>query len=663
VIRRLLERTGPRPLLIARYVVFKARRRRLDRRLRRDYERLVVSVPPGGRLRSAPLDLPSRTALPAALADGADRVRAEADLVAGHRVAFLGSGLVALGVEIDWHRDFKSGHCWPGAFYQDVEVTRLTDDSDAKVPWELSRGHHLLTLARAAVLDRDERLARELELQLAAWIGANPPGFGINWVNSMEIGIRAVNWIWAIRTLEAWRPLEPALRERVTRSLQSHARHIFLNLEGSPLLRSNHYLSDILGVLALGVHVEGDPAAAQWRRYAHRAFEREIVSQVLADGAGFEASTSYHGLALEIFLLARAIAAEAGTPFSRRYDERLEAMLDLSRAIRHPDGRLPLFGDGDSGRILPGGFERPATHDALLWLGAAVLERRAPLPGPASAEVAWILGAEAWRRVNGRRAPAGEPLRNAFPDGGLYVLRGERAHLVVRCGDVGQNGAGGHAHNDVASFELSHSGIPLVVDSGTYAYTADPQARNTFRSTAAHNTVVVDDEEINPLPERELFQLRQCARIHVHEWRDEPDAARLVVSHDGYRRLPGDPVHRRTFELDRRAGELRVEDEIDGDGHHSVASFLHLAPGAEVTVARDSVVEVARCGSRARISFAGSEIAVEEAWCSAEFGVREPALRIVARAAGPLPISFGYTVALADASAALDETAMAEARA
>ena len=134
MIRRLLRRTGPRPLLIARYVAFKVHRRWLDRRLRRTYPRLVVSVPPGARLRPAPLDLPQRADLPEPLRADAERIRAEADLAARHRVSFLGSGFVSLGAEIYWHRDFKSGYRWPSAFYQDVEVTRLDDDSDAKVP-------------------------------------------------------------------------------------------------------------------------------------------------------------------------------------------------------------------------------------------------------------------------------------------------------------------------------------------------------------------------------------------------------------------------------------------------------------------------------------------------------------------------------------------------
>jgi O-antigen/teichoic acid export membrane protein len=649
--RSLLTRVGPHPVLLSRFVVHRLAQRTRAWRLRRSYDRLVARVPQQGRLRVAPLDIGPAAELPGELQADAERLYTEAETILEGTVAYLGSGPVAIGPDIDWHRDFKSGYRWPAdTFYQDLEVTRLSDASDAKVPWELSRGHQLLTLARAATLFRDERFARELERQLASWLDANPPGRGINWVNPMEVAIRAVNWIWAIRTLEAWRPLDPALRRRVTASMQSHGRHIAANLEGSPLLRSNHYLSDVLGLMALGAVIAGDPAAARWRRLARRELDRQMLAQVHDDGVGFEASTSYHGLALEIFLLGRILSIQAWHLLSPKYDARLQRMLDVSRAIRHPDGRVPLFGDGDSGRVLPGGFDRPPTHDPLLWLGSMLLGTGRPVEGPVDPEVAWTLGVCAWRAAT-ELAPEPEP-PSAFPDGGLYVLRGGGCHAVVRCGDVGQNGAGGHAHNDVLSFELSY-GIPFVVDSGTYAYTADPDARNAFRSSRAHNVVVVDDRELNPLPSRDMFRLPQVAHARVEHWQESAHTTRLVLSHDGYADGPGGVLHRRTLELDRRTGRLSLVDELVGTGEHVVESLLHLAPGTAVTATGPGAFELARGDDCAHVAFWGvGEIEVTEGWVSSEFGSRERAPLLVARAPARLPARFGYAFAPATPIAA-----------
>jgi hypothetical protein len=632
-------------VLIGTYVVHKVAERLRRRRLRRSYDRIVARVPAGVRLGASPIDLSPARELPSELRDAAELVRREGEAIVAGTVDFLGSGPVFVGREIDWHTDFKSGYRWsPTTFYQDLEITRLTDASDAKVPWELSRGHQFLTLARAATLFEQDRFADELERQLAHWIAENPPGFGINWTNPMEVAIRAVNWIWAIRTLEASRPLNPRLRAIVTASLQAHARHLATNPEGSPLLRSNHYLSDILGLLALGAYVNRDRSARRWLTRARLAFERQILDQVLDDGVGFEASTSYHGLALEIFLIAKHIAREVGQPFSRRYDLRLGQMLEVSRSIRHPDGRIPLFGDGDSGRVLPGGFARPPTHDPLLWLGAALLGRQAPLEGPPAAEVAWTLGMRAWEAV-AEGASAGEPPA-AFQEGGLYVLRGDGVHAVVRCGDLGQNGAGGHGHNDVLSYEFGYS-VPLVVDSGTYAYTSDPAARNRFRSTAAHNSVVVDGTEINPLPDDDMFHLPQLAHPVVESWDETPRMVRLVASHDGYREFPGGVTHRRALELHRTTGELSVIDELQGSGYHRAESFVHLAPATRVVRRKGSLAfDLVNGKARARITFWGFNDSIEltDGWVSSEFGRRERAAVLVARWSGSIPTRFGYTL-------------------
>ena len=185
---------------------------------------------------------------------------------------------------------------------------------------------------------------------------------------------------------------------------------------------------------------------------------------MLDDGVGFEASLPYHGLSLEMFLVAWHVAQLTGRPLSERYRVRLKRMLEVSRSVRHPTGRSPAFGDLDSGRLLPGGFARPATHDNLLDLGAAMLGLPRPLDAAPDAEVAWTLGLQPWRALAARPVES-RPLTTAFPSGGLYVLQGGGAHMVVRWGGVGQNGNGGHAHNDLSSYELSY-GTPIVVDPG-----------------------------------------------------------------------------------------------------------------------------------------------------------------------------------------------------
>lgn len=87
--------------------------------------------------------------------------------------------------------------------------------------------------------------------------------------------------------------------------------------------------------------------------------------------------------------------------------------------------------------------------------------------------------------------PVGEGLADGlelhgFPDFGLFVFRSGRLYLALRCGPVGQNGNGGHAHNDQLAVELTVDGVDLIEDPGSYLYTPLPDRRNAYRSVASH---------------------------------------------------------------------------------------------------------------------------------------------------------------------------------
>ena len=76
----------------------------------------------------------------------------------------------------------------------------------------------------------------------------------------------------------------------------------------------------------------------------------------------------------------------------------------------------------------------------------------------------------------------------------------------------------GHVHNDKLSFELQVNGEDLVRDPGTFTYSSNPEKRNEFRSTKAHNGIVVKGiEQNNPIG---LFYLDRAVKCEVLEIQD-----------------------------------------------------------------------------------------------------------------------------------------------
>src|SRR5262249_28397448 len=417
---------------------------------------------------------------------------ARADRACHHVFDLLGSGPVSLGARIDWHRDFKTGRRWPLRQHRSLVYRHYDGASDIKVPWELSRFQHLPALGLAYSHTGDARYPAEFQAQVDAWLDDNPYARGVNWACPMDVALRAWSWMWAYWLFEDAPGIDAAFWSRFLRALFLHGRSVSENLEFSPDVNGNHYLADGVGLLALGLFFGPAKEPAPSVDLAPATVFGEMEHQVHEDGVDFEQSIPYHRLVTEFFLTGALLAMRHGLQPPSGFLARLERMLEFTAAYTRPDGQAPVIGDADDGRLHVLGHQAINDHRYLLSTGAVVF-RRPDFKTAASRfweESFWLLGPA------GARAFAELPERDdtrsrAFAAGGFFIMRAPGAHVVVDCGDIGLRGRGGHGHNDTLAIDVFYRGAPLLVDSGCYVYTASPRLRNAFRSTAAHNTVVV----------------------------------------------------------------------------------------------------------------------------------------------------------------------------
>jgi hypothetical protein len=506
--------------------------------------------------------------------DPGDGVVERADAVAAHRFDLLGSGPTELGAQIDWLADFKSGRRWP---LRHGSLLRLAygDGSDVKVPWELSRAQHLPLLAAAHRITGERRYLDELGAQVESWLDQNPVELGPNWASTMDVAIRAANWVAAL-ALAAEHVAGERWFDRALESLLLHGRFIRANPEWSDA-RGNHYLADVVGLLPLAALFSGSAEGRGWADWATAELVSEMEHQVREDGTVHEASTAYHRLVTELFLCG-AQAADALVPgrLPDAFRARLERMLGFVRDYTRPDGLAPQIGDADDGRFLPLGDygADPRDHRHLFAQAGQAYE-----PATKSA---------------------------AYPDGGYYVLRRGELYAIVRCGDVGRHGRGGHGHNDQLSFELAAGDSPLVVDPGTYVYTPDPAERNRFRSTAFHATLRVDGAEQNELPTDDLFLMTDRAHAECLS----ADETSFEGRHRGF---PG-TTHTRRVELQEDG--LVIRDTVSSPDEHELEWTFPLLPSGDTSL---------------EVRADGLDFQPEQGWYSPRYGVREPTTFLRAR--------------------------------
>lgn len=463
--------------------------------------------------------------------------------------------------------------------------------------WTVTLHYHQWAMELAAIAaNGGVRAAQARELYreyLSDWIErcdlSHPGACHLAW-NSYAIGTRLDCWgRSALRLGSAWWSENPQFAERFLSSFWRQAQHLANNIEWD--LRGNHLVRDAVGLAWAGRFFDGSNAP-RWLKQAGELARDQAREQVLADSGHFERSPMYHLHVMHDFeTLAQLID-------DRSVKDELKSTVDRMRGfatwLRHPDGGLVLFND--------------ATLDE---------ELRSPQP---------------------TTVPRGG---GYFSDTGLAVWHGPKWTLFFDVGPIGPDYQPGHGHADNLTLECSYDGERLFVDPGTHSYDRD-ERRAYDRSTAAHNTVCVDETDSSEV--WHIFRAGRRARpLDVNVVADQAhfDAS---AAHDGYRNLGG-VIHRRRVQL-ADDDTLTITDRLEGRGSHSLEGGWLLAPGWTVTPAVSGWC-LHREGHALRVHLQGlsaMRLCLEARPWHPRFGVEIPTTRLTWRWDGALPFDLTTSV-------------------
>jgi len=555
------------------------------------------------RQRVAPRAAPARIVAAPAWVHVPARIGARPYLEAADRICAGRFDLFALrdaplGAPPPWNRDPKTGVAAPSVFglrlnYRDVRVV-----GDIKYLWELNRQGHLVTLAQAYALSGQRHYAAAIRAHLESWFAACPYPRGPNWSSALEAALRLINWaaVWQLlggaHGLVFTNADGARFRERWLQSIRQHALFIRANFSRYSSA-NNHLIGEAAGLYIAALTWPFWPDAGKWRAQAHAILEREAERQNAPDGVNREQSTSYQQFVAELLLLALLAGRANGVAFSRAYTGRIEAMLEYLASIVDVAGNVPMIGDADDAVALK--LAPQAGADRWRWLlgAGALLFRRGEFKrkaDPPDDRLRWLFGAgtdDAYARLDTARASL-LPVRREFPLGGYYILgcgfeTRDEIRLLVDAGPLGYGRLAAHGHADALAFTLSVGGREFFVDPGTYAYHADDAWRACFRSTAAHNTVLIDG--VDQSRQAGNFMWLAHANAGCSAWHSTEDEDVFEGWHDGYARLREPVVHRRRIVLDKRARRFVLEDRLVMAGRHEVTLFFHCSENCVVASA------------------------------------------------------------------------------
>ncbi len=631
---------------------------RLKQAARSTQDRLIsahgISVPAPQSLHATATFVQSHPGI-----DAAPYVR-QADKILAGRYSIFDLEDVQLGNPPNWNRDPLTGTIAPlqAAGSLDYRDERLV--GNIKYLWEPNRHLHIPTLAQAYSLTGDLRYAQAVKTHIESWIEQCPPGRGANWCSSLELAIRLINWSIAWQLLGGYgAPLFAdatgrVFRERWMRSVFLQTRAITRKLSRFSSA-NNHLIGETAGVYVASTTWNCWPQMRAWGLQCKEILSQEAMIQNAEDGGNREQAFAYQQFVLDFLLIAGLAARASHEDFPLDYWQRMERMMEFLAAMMDVQGHVPMIGDADDGYVVAlsstnrSAIDSPDTlgdnYRSLLATGAALFRRAdfARKVGELDDKTRWLLSADElsdFDRLASSRGPA--IARREFPQSGYYVLGSsfdtpDEIRMVIDSGPLGYLSIAAHGHADALSVTLNVGGEEVLIDPGTYSYHTEPEWRRYFRSTRAHNTVMVDDRDQSVQTGNFMWSRHAVARcLHFGEHGTQQ---RFLGEHDGYCALREPLEHQREILFDPVQRLFMIKDILEGQGTHEVCQHWHFAEHLAPIVAEDEIhVETDRHRIRlvpqsmpAHVQLYRGGTAEEGGWISRRFGHKEPTTTVVWR--------------------------------
>ena len=307
-------------------------------------------------------------------------------------------------------------------------------------------------------------------------------------------------------------------------------------------LLGNHLLENAIS-LAFAASYFGQ---AEWASKATKIIKRELIKQVLSDGGHFELSPMYHAIIMyrlsELYdlMISNPSKAKILSALNNQLVSTLSAMGSWLNTFQFGDGSIAWVNDA-SISMMPS-----KVPDLLSYLKALGIELSSK-----------PLSSSGYRRVN---TPNYE--------------------LLIDIGDIGAEYIPGHAHADSLNFVLNWAGQPIIVDTGISTYEANEQ-RSIERSTMAHNTVTVQDENSSDV--WASFRVGERAQTRInHESETEISVAHGGYAHDGVE-------HLRTWTFNDC--ELSISDQLIGNvSDISARLYLHFDYNLAPVIKKNEII-------------------------------------------------------------------------
>lgn len=415
----------------------------------------------------------------------------------------------------------------------------------------LNRFYFLPSFARMYYISGDRSYLDDMMKIIRQWIANNPRlpdshRTTYNW-RDMQVAWRSIHFSWCFYLGE--NGLTADEKMLITDFLREHADILLTGFGQAALNEFNHQSHGALAMLYLGILFPGLEGAEELRRKGIIILNHHLEKAFYPDGGNVEQMFGYYPFEAHIFRDAYLLCRSNGIEPPLNSVPMLRKMAAYICAVARPDGSMPQVNDS---------YEMPV--QPILDTINEIIE------GDTTCRIASAYLPETQVAV----------LRDKS-DGSWYILANPASVI------------GAHAHAGRLAFELWYSGKLVVTDSGCCNYD-DPSLVKWYRTSRAHNTVIIDGLSDAATSTSALWVARRETKNKITKWVTGEDISYLTMVSPVEEAANSSVLWSRTIALVRDRFAV-IMDYFEASGDHNYEILFHFPPAAvEVNESRKSLV-------------------------------------------------------------------------
>lgn len=505
-----------------------------------------------------------------------------ADNILQHKFLLFSKHVIHTGTPIFWSGDYEEGSnyhntntIWePGKTYSKATLLAETR-GDIHFVWGLNRHQHFLDLGKAYWYTGEEEFVQEFIDEIIDWIGQNPYYLSVNWVDSYEIALRGLFWIFGYMFFFSSDLVDEEFFCRFYQFLLFHGHAVYESLRtASKSLKPHHAVADAAFLYLLGTVFPEYMHSKTWSKFGWEILQWK--SNLLTVENIIEGSLASLVNSIELYCIVLVVRKNNRYHTPHTIIEGLAKMLEQLSLFIKPNGSLTRFAEEHPIQLTRGMYAQSENFRYLFSMAAVLLKKgEFKVLGKTFEEpLLWFFGSQGCQDFE-KLAIQSLPRQSYLaPNCSYGVMRSGWEHDSGYCiifNDVTRP-QGQHTlkHTDLLSLELYANGNELLIDSGPYSFQETEEWNQYFCSTYAHNSITVDRIKYINFSDRSIqSKFDQWVSTSVFDF--------LSGYHTGFGDLEEPVTHRRSIFYFKPSYWL-ISDLLTGEGQHFFDQYFHFPP-------------------------------------------------------------------------------------